>query len=388
MRVLQVAPSLNRIYGGPVYSLVAFARTAQSVGIEATIAGPNSPRTELEWIHSELPGVKVHSFPTAGKDAFIFSPAMLAWLQKNGHRFDVIHVHGLLNPVSSFAARTAMLLGVPYVVHPFGTLSKYTFTHRRSLLKRAYFNLIDEQNIRNAGAVHFTTVTERDEAGWHSLDWGDRAHVVPPPWIGDIEIQSSYRPMKMHGTNVLLMARLHPVKNVEDLLDAWPEVLRQIPSATLTIAGDGKADYVRKLRAFAASLGPESRIRFLGFAREEAKKKLLASADVFVLPSYHENFGVVVLEALAAGIPVVITPEVQLSSFVTDHKLGILVARSPWAIATGIVQILNDIETRRRCRADAPGLVVENFAPGKLGERLKKMYNSAITETRRRASQI
>lgn len=386
MKVLQVAPSLSRVYGGPVYSLVAFARAAQLAGIEATITGPEAPSPEIAWIRSELPDLKLYSFPTIGSDAFIFSAPMLSWLSRSLRSFDVIHVHGLLNPVSSLAAMLARIMHVPYVLHPFGTLSRYTFSHRRTLLKRGYFQAVDGPNLKHAGAVHFTTSTERDEAKWHKLGLGSRAHIVPPPWIGE-RISPIGRVVHAPGSEVLLMARLHPVKDVEVLLEAWPLVRSHMPGARLTIAGDGKPEYVRSLKAHADVVAPDSGVRFAGFVRAGEKRKLLAEADVFVLPSHHENFGVVVLEALAAGIPVILTREVQLCSFVEEHNLGRIVLRNPRDIAQCIVQTLTDSALRSRCSVAAPELVERHFAPITVGALLRTMYVDAIAHTRDAAAQ-
>jgi glycosyltransferase involved in cell wall biosynthesis len=384
MRMLQVAPSLNRLYGGPVYSVVAFARAARAAGVDVTIAGPTPPDKELEWVRSELPGMAVRTFPTVGADAFILSLPLVLWLRRHASEFDVIHVHGLLNPVSSLSALAAVRKKVPLVLHPFGTLSQYTFKHRRRRLKKTYFRLLDGPNLRAAGAIHFTTATERDESRLHGLEWGERAHVIPPPWIGD-NVPSAERIIDRPGVNVLIIARLHPVKNIEGLLDAWTTVVQRVPDAHLTIAGDGKPDYMRELRGRVARLGIKSSVSFMGFVRAAEKAQLLSEADLFVLPSYHENFGVVVLEALAAGIPVVITPEVQICSFVLEHALGRVTKRSPSEIAEAIIGALADTDLRVRCRDVAPGLLKEHFAPAKVGVMLKNMYEYAIEQTRSRA---
>jgi glycosyltransferase involved in cell wall biosynthesis len=381
MKILQVAPSLNRLYGGPVYSVVAFARAARAAGVHVTIAGPTPPAKELEWARSELPGMDIHTFPTIGSDAFILSLPLVAWLIRHASEFDVIHVHGLLNPVSSLSAFVAGRKGVATVVHPFGTLSQYTFRHRRTLLKRSYFRVLDGPNLRRAGAVHFTTVTERDESLLHHLNWGARAHVIPPPWIGD-GTSHVPRPLDKIATNVVIIARLHPVKNLEGLLDAWQIVIRKIPDARLSIAGEGKPDYLRQLRARVARLGIQESVRFTGFVRAAEKAQLLAAADLFVLPSYHENFGVVVLEALASGIPVVLTPEVQICSFVLEHALGRVAKRTSDEFADAIVAALGDIELRKRCRDVAPSLVTEHFAPERIGAMLRNMYEFATRQPR------
>jgi glycosyltransferase involved in cell wall biosynthesis len=143
---------------------------------------------------------------------------------------------------------------------------------------------------------------------------------------------------------------------------------------------------MRELRARVARLGIKSSVKFTGFVRAAEKAQLLAAADLFVLPSYHENFGVVVLEALAAGIPVVLTPEVQICSFVLEHALGRVAKRSPDAIAEAIIEALADTDLRIRCRDAAPSLLTEHFAPQKVGIMLRNMYKYAIEQTRSRAA--
>lgn len=325
----------------------------------------------------------MHAFPVIGSDAFVFSLKLVAWLERHAREFDVIHVHGLLNPISSLAASVAFQKKVPLVLHPFGTLSRYTFAHRRTRLKRAYFRMLDGPHLQKAGAVHFTTGTERDESRWHNIEWGTRAHVVPPPWIGE-EAQLPPRDLSAPGARVVIIARLNPVKNIEGLLDAWQIVTRKAPNAHLTIAGDGAPEYVRSLQSYSMRNRISGNVKFCGFVAGNEKAKLLASADLFVLPSFHENFGVVVIEALAAGIPVVITPEVQLSSFVSEHGVGRVVPRDPALLADAIVAALGDTELRKRCYALCPQLVKDNFAPDNIGRMLKEMYESAIEETRRR----
>ncbi len=380
IKILQVAPSIRRSYGGPVYSVISFALAARSAGIHVTIIGPAADAKELAWLTGEVPGIAVQTFPAIGQDAFVVSVPLLAWLRKNRNRFDVIHVHGLLNPISSLAARFCALGRRPFVIHPFGTLSRYTFTHRRTALKKWYFRVLDGPNVKSAAAMHFTTSAERDESLWHGISWGERAHVIPRAWIG---LPLGYRTERRRraAPRVLLMARLHPVKNIEGLLQAWCLVRAAEPDARLIIAGEGKPGYVRRIKDLAATLCRDSGVEFVGFVTAEAKRDLLASADLFVLPSFHENFGVVVLEALAAGLPVVITPEVQLSSFVSELGLGVVVDRSPASLARGLLDAIHDDALHERCMSEAPRLVAEHFAPSVVGKRLLQMYSAAIART-------
>jgi glycosyltransferase involved in cell wall biosynthesis len=373
VKVLHVAPNITRAYGGPTYSLVAYSVAARSVGIEITIAAPPTCDSDRAWMSSLLPDTTILSFPVHGHGAFLHSPGLQTWLRATGASYDAVHVHGLFNPVSSLATRTCVKRGWPVIVRPFGTLSRYTITHRRGALKRLYLELLDAPNLRRVSALHFTTDVEREESTWHGIEWGERAYIVPPPWIEKTRaLPSSPAP---ESTDVLFISRLHPVKNVESLLDAWPLVQRQRPRARLTIAGDGDAAYVRTLKEKSVALSTGA--RFVGHVSASGKTALLTSAAVFVLPSLHENFGIAVLEALAAGVPVVITPEVQLSSFVVDHSLGIVSNRTPEDLAASIVSALDNHAMREHCRAKGPALVERYFSPSVVGSQLSNMYGFA-----------
>jgi glycosyltransferase involved in cell wall biosynthesis len=242
-------------------------------------------------------------------------------------------------------------------------------------LKRAYSTILDRRNLRRAGAIHFTTVDERDESAWQGIAWGDRAFIIPPPWLASPG--SKVKEARADRRTILFLSRLHPKKHIELLLDAWPLIQHHAPDAQLLIAGDGDPVYVRELRATAERLG--GTVRFLGYVEGETKRKLLADADLFVLPSLHENFGIAVLEALASGLPVVVTPEVQLSHFIGEHSLGLITQRAPEALAHAIVSALGDDALNARCRDQGLALVTQHFSLQTIGERLLEMYRFAVT---------
>ncbi|MEO8879437.1 MAG: glycosyltransferase [Gemmatimonadaceae bacterium] len=369
MKVLHVAPYISRAYGGPTYSLAAYARASIAAGVKVSIAAPRPPADD-RWLAGELPDVALQEFSAYGRGAFLASPALHRWLAANGRDFDVVHVHGLLNPVSSLAARACVRHGWPFIIRPFGTLSRYTFAHRRGELKEAYSERIDRPNLRRASAVHFTTTVERDESAWQGIDWGSRAFVIPPPWVAPKT--AAPRTMRTTRRTVLFLSRLHPVKNVELLLAAWPLVRMEHPDARLLIAGEGDAGYVHSLRAKASSLGDS--VNFLGFVEGLEKAKLLGESDLFVLPSLHENFGIAVLEALACGLPVVVTREVQLSGFVAEHSLGVIAEQSAEALASAIVEALENDVLTVRCREHGSALTASYFSVDIVGRQLLDMY--------------
>src|SRR5204862_6665289 len=136
-------------------------------------------------------------------------------------------------------------------------------------------------------ALHFPTATERDGAARLDTTFRERGHVVPPPWVANLPVEKAER---ASGNMVLFLSRLHPVKRVECLLDAWPRVRADHPSARLVIAGDGEERYIRSLMDRTRLNGCCDSVEFIGFASSGRKARLLSAASVFVLPSRHENF--------------------------------------------------------------------------------------------------
>jgi glycosyltransferase involved in cell wall biosynthesis len=370
VRVLHVSPSVSIHYGGPSASLWGYVRASIGSGVDVSIAAPWCAPTDRS-LPQELAETPLHLFRSYGRAALVTSPALIRWLRRSASEYDVIHVHGLFNPISSTAPRVAARQAVPYVVRPFGTLSRYTFEHRRSALKHLSFRLIEFPNLMRAGGLHFTSEGERREARSYLRGRSLREFVIPPPWVGSsqpISREPDAAPV------VLFLGRIHAVKGIDDLLRAWPRALQEVPGARLVIAGDGDPQYLAAMRTLAAQLAPGARVEFAGFANATQKAVLLRRASLFVLPSHHENFGIAVVEALAAGVPVVVTPEVQLAEFVREHRLGLISDREPSPLGHAIARALQDHELRTRCGRCAGAILRHSFSPARIGDQQLRMY--------------
>jgi glycosyltransferase involved in cell wall biosynthesis len=260
------------------------------------------------------------------------------------------------------------------VIRPFGTLSRYTFSHRRQALKKAWFAAIDRKNVREAAAVHFTSEAEKAEAARHELDLGDRGRVVPPPFLPVARQDLVARRENI----VLFLSRLDPVKNIESLLAAWPLVAAERRDWKLIIGGSGSASYEADLKALAESSNAGNSISFAGFLTGDRKSDLLSRARLFVLPSQHENFGIAVLEAISAGIPVILTPQVQLAPFVQLHRLGLVTSSETSSLARAIIEGIDDAGLQNRAARLGDDLVQRSFGPNVIGKELMALYGAAI----------
>jgi glycosyltransferase involved in cell wall biosynthesis len=377
VRVLHVTPSIQRSYGGPTESLIGYITASQAAGIEVSVAAPRCTDDEAQAFAARVGSATIRLFPSFGNGAFAVSPALLRWVGKESRSQDVVHVHGLFNTTSSLAARSCIRQQIPVAIRPFGTLSRYTFLHRRTTLKRTYLVLVERRNVEHASAIHFTTETERANAEWHGIQLGERSHVIPPP-APAVTLRPRIHARDASEPKVLFLGRIVPVKNIESLLDAWPFVLRVLPNARLNIAGSGDESYVRTLKERAGRLGVSGTVSFTGFADSRTKGELIDSASLFVLPSHHENFGIAVIEALAASLPVVISPQVQLAPFVEANRLGLVSETAPSALAAAIVRCVGDRELHEHVRTNGPAALAASFSPVRVGRLLLQMYHDAV----------
>lgn len=358
-------------------SLIGYGKATGTENGSIEVAGPECDKDELDWLKEQLPGIGFYLFTSMGRHAWITAPGMWRWLKKNGKKYEVIHIHGLFNPVSSFSARICRKRGFPYVIRPFGTLSRYTFS-RNSWFKKPWFQLIDKPNLNGASGIHFTTEAEFSEADRLKIPFDEKKFVIPPPYRG--EFFSKKTSMEKFSEPVCLyMSRLHPKKNIEGLLQAWANVTNEIPKAKLRIAGSGEEGYVQTLHKRVQDLNLENSVQFEGFVTGDKKMNLLKKSWVFALPSHQENFGVAVLEAIAAGLPVVISPEVQLADFVKATDSGKVVSREPKEIAKAIIQLFKDEEYRNRMITSGPEEVKKSFSLEQVGRQLHEMYREVAS---------
>ena len=371
-RVLFVVPTISRSAGGPTFTLAEYLSALGAKGVAAVVATTRPSPDDLRWFRERAPAATIRTFGGFGRGAFLTSPGVVAWAAAHAREFDAVHVFGTLNPISSFAARACALRGAPTVVCALGTASDYTFEHRRSLLKHLWWSVLDRPTLRRV-LLHVESPAERREAVRRNPELAGRTHVVPPPFRA-----SEVGPGDRREGQVLFLSRLHPVKNVEALLAAWPAVLAAHPRATLVVAGGGEGGYEARLRALARTSDPRgSSIRFTGFVHGERKRELLATSSVFVLPSQHENFGMAAVEAAAAGLPCVLSANVDVGDILEAEGVVVRCDLTPPSIARAVVSVLSDEDFRERCRTRGPAAVARHLAPAVVADSLCALYAAA-----------
>ncbi|MFB3074931.1 MAG: glycosyltransferase, partial [Candidatus Methylomirabilales bacterium] len=237
--------------------------------------------------------------------------------------------------------------------------------------------------IGGAAWIHFVTDEEQRQA--QSWVAGKKSKVIP---IG-LDLQGltvvpprgEFRDRQQIPRGVPLLAflgRIHPVKGLDVLLRALVRIKAEVPKVMLGIAGPDEDGHTDRLQGLAKDLGVEGHVRWLGTIEEQVKSSFLVDADLFVLPSFSENFGLAAVEAMAVGCPVVLGCGVNIAAQVGAFGAGWVVATEPDALARAIVKMLHDPGTRQAMGKAGRRLVAEWYDGEAVAREMLKGYEECL----------
>jgi glycosyltransferase involved in cell wall biosynthesis len=381
-KILHVIPSVSSVHGGPSVMLELLARDLSSRGIEVHVATTDDDGPGRLNIPLGVPitrGGVFYWFFRRQTRFYKFSQPLSAWLAAHVAEYQVVHIHALFSHASVAAARWAHRRNVPYVIRPLGTLNCWGMENRRPWLKQLSFRMIERRILRNAAFVHYTSEQERQEAAL--LGVTARAEIIPNP------VQSSpdeippgqfraKHPELRNREIILFLSRFDRKKGLDILLPAFARVRERFPSAALVLAGSGNPALVEALHAEARSLGIAGDIVWPGFLEGAEKQAAFADSDVFVLPSYSENFGIAVVEAMAAGCPAVVSDQVAIHSDIAAAHAGLVVRCDAGELADALCHMLSDRAVRSGMGFNGKCLTQTHYSLETVTSRLMCAYNS------------
>lgn len=383
LRVLHVISSISRLRGGPSVSvhnmLKALRRRAITVDLVATDDDGGSARLEVPLDRfAQVDGQNVRFFPRQTAK-YGFSAPMLRWLRGHVHQYDIVHTHGLFSWSPLAAAWCARTARVPYVMRPAGVLDTWGMRNKSRVVKALSVRLIEGPLLQSAAAVHFTTHLEQTRAA--ELALRIRPVVLPT----GVEIETSPErgpepadtPALGDSRVILYLARIHPIKRVDTLLRAYASLERR-QSTALVIAGDGDAALLARLKQTAADLGLGNEVHWVGFVHGALKRWLLARASLFVLPSDSENYGIAVVEAMNAGLPVIVTRGCGLADFVRQHGAGTVTDGTVAGLRAALAGLLDNAEQGRAMGAAGREAAQRELSLDAFGARLEGLYRSVL----------
>jgi glycosyltransferase involved in cell wall biosynthesis len=373
LRILHVVASYFPAvrYGGPIRSVRGLAAALVRRGHEVQVYTTNVDGDSVLDVPTDRPvdldGVAVHYFPVPALKRLYWSPRLGRALREQVGGFDVVHIHAVYLWPMLAAARAAARAGVPYVIAPRGMLIRDVIVRKSRWVKETWINLFERTSLDRAAAVHVTAELEGAELKALGLPARHIACIA-----NGVDWPREYPPLaagpfaRLPERYVLFLSRISWKKGLDRLIRAWQWV-RDVP---LVIAGNDDESYQPELVELAHSLGLAARVLFVGPAGDADKWALYERAELFVLPSYSENFGNVVAEAMSMGCPVVVTPEVGIAPLVASMGAGVVCDGAPEALSKTITELLRDPERRR-----------EMGRRGKEGAQAKLSWNGVAAET-------
>jgi glycosyltransferase involved in cell wall biosynthesis len=365
-------------YGGPIRSVhglcVALAALGNDVHVFTTnVDGAGESDVPL-CQPVDIDGVKVWYFPSRILRRLYWSPQMKKALSREVRSFDVVHLHSVfLWPIWA-AARIAEKSGIPYVVSPRGMLVKDLIRRKSTLVKWAWIKCIEGHTLACAKAVHVTTRKELHEVRQFGFELPP-ALIIPNGVDGPETEALNDRVAGDHEREfALFVGRINWKKGLDRLIRAW----KHVPNVNLIIAGNDEESYQVELERLADEVGVAERIRFVGMVEREAKWGLFRRAELFILPSYSENFGIAVLEAMSVACPVVVTPEIGLAEAVAESGAGLVIAGDPVSLGAAIAELLNDTARRRAMGERGRQLASSSYCWSGLARQMVAGYKSIV----------
>ena len=387
MKVLHVIPSLSPALGGPTQVALKVVKAIREQGIDAEIVTTNHEQNHADIPlnkrveYEDVPVWFLPAFPLPLKE-YIFSAALTKWLWRNIGRYDILDNHYLFSYVPSCAGAIARWCKTPYTVRTQGQLTPWALD-QSTLKKQVYTTLIERKNLNKAAAIHCTTQQEAQDL----RDFGIDTPTITLPLGVEKSTKISTAKLELHQKYniaedkliILFLSRLHYKKRPDLLIESLGEVINHNQNFHLVMAGNSEPEYLSYLQQLVAQYDLDNYASFPGFVTGRDKDLLLQGADIFALPSHSENFGIAVAEAMAAGLPVIITPGVQIAVEVAAANAGIIVENET-ELADAILQLLNSSSRRLHLSHNAIALAQGKYAWTQIANQLITAYAEILTQ--------
>jgi len=383
MRILHVVPTYLPAtrYGGPIVAVHSLCRALAARGhavevFTTSIDGPDDTAVPHDR-PVMLDGLTVRYFASRRLRRLSYAPALMQSLRRDMAGADVVHLHSAFLWPTWRAARLSHRRRIPYVVSPRGMVVKKLIASRHRLIKSAWIALIERANLEQASAIHATSAIEAEEIkkfGWrlpriavvpNGVDAIDEATRQGAP-SADIAALARQQPL------VLFFGRLARVKGLDRLLRAFAGTRH----GTLAIVGNDYEGLLPELSELARHLKIDHRVRIVPRAISEAdKQSMYAAARVFVLPSYSESFGNVVLEAMQYGVPVIVTPEVGAADVVKESGGGLVADGDAPSLGAAIDRLTEDVAGSAAMGRAGRTHVHERYGWPSVAARMEALYD-------------
>jgi glycosyltransferase involved in cell wall biosynthesis len=374
MNIIHVTSWLSRRGGGIPPVIWALARESSQRGQNVSVVGLRD-----EWIDTDCKkdNVSFVSGEIAGPQSFGFSPDLRKQLQVLVQAPGIVHSHGLWMYPGWAARKTAVEKNCRLLVSPHGMLEPWALA-RSSWKKKVAGHLFEYKNLERADCLHALCLPEAEN--FRRCGLKNPIAIIPngvdieEPAESNEAIFERFPQIKSRRL-ILFLSRLHPKKGLGNLLQAWKKLSLDFKDWQLLIAGGGDPAYENELKALSIDLVSKSSVVFMGQVQGDVKKQILAAADAFVLPSFSEGFSMAILEAAAAGLPVLLTPQCNFPELARANA-AIEIPTDAIGIEKGLRQILELPDDQRKAMGlRGCELIKKSYTWPAISEQMCRVYD-------------
>lgn len=369
LNILQVTPYYppGYAFGGPAFASGALAPELQKLGHQVTTITSNRNGDGFSKVPPHLvePAGNQAIYCSTHTGRFLYAPHLAYSLRTRLPQADVVLVPcGSWNYYFLTGCREAQKFHKPYVVYPHGNFDPWALDLKK-WRKKIWWQLFDKKNYRRAAAAVALTREEASQirhmgfTGWIEVIPNGVDFAAYQEALSREAIEEQF-PQLRKKRWLLFMARLHPKKGLEVLLPALAEIRQQVRNLQLIIAGPDEDSYGRVVHGLIDDLNLHDAVCLTGMVTGSLKNGLLRQAELFLLPSHSEGFPMGVLEAMACGLPVIITRNCNLPE-VGENNAGIIVENEVKDLTEGLSTILKNNKLRKQLGKNGKSLVQKYY---------------------------
>lgn len=385
MKILHITPNYLPDFhcGGPVYSIHGLCRELVRTGMEVSVYTTTNDKN-LANAEKNIDGSKVHYFHV--NNFFRFSTQLKKKISETINSFDLVHIHSVYLFPTAAASYYSRKYHIPYIISPRGMLIKEMISKKSKWKKTTYIKFIERKNIELAHGVHFTSELERNET--LSMGFNIKNAIVIPNGINiedfqDLSPKGSFRSKNLYLKDkkiILFLGRINWKKGLDLLIPAFSRLVKTNKEAHLILTGPDNEGYGIKVKRWIKEMGIKDFVTINGAITGREKLEILQDSDIFVLPSYSENFGMSLIEAMACGLPLITTDKVGIAGDIAHANAGMIIDCNMAQICEAMQKLISDSALCRKMGANGRTLVLDKFRWDKITDSMIGVYKSIIAD--------
>lgn len=373
---LHCLSSYDNKLGGSIHAALNVCKYLAQAEQPVEAVAPFGEGDEVQYLSESYPEVKCHRVARSFPQRFSNSSEIVPWLRANLQRFQVVEIHGVWTFATLQVARVCHEVGKPYFIRPHGSLDPFDL-QKHSLLKRVLGPIYVRWLLRNAAGVICTASLEKERLVAYGAKPLCFAMPLPVPLTNSIGRRQAFREKHRIPENaqvVLFLSRVDYKKGLDFLIPALRNLKSEFPALWFVLVGTGTSGFLSQVHDWLAKHNIRSFTSEVGFLSGQDKLDAFAAADVFALPSLNENFGIVNIEAMHAGLPLLISDEVYICREIEQARAGLVCRPTIESVTDRLREMLGGTIDLKQMGERGIELVQRRYRPEAATEALLALY--------------